>query len=69
MGGGDIRLLAMIGSFLGWVDVLSVLFIGSFIGLIFGLSMRQRELPFGPYLAAAAFIVIMMGSPTRFLGY
>jgi leader peptidase (prepilin peptidase)/N-methyltransferase len=67
MGGGDIKLLAMIGAFTGWVDVLWVLFLGSLLGLVFGLARRQKVLPFGPFLSAAAFIIIVIGSLSALL--
>lgn len=62
MGGGDIKLLAMIGCFTGWVNALWVIFLGSFIGLIFGLSTKQYRLPFGPFLSIASFIIITIGN-------
>jgi leader peptidase (prepilin peptidase)/N-methyltransferase len=67
MGGGDVKLLAMIGAFTGWVDVLWVLFLGSLLGLVFALARRQRVLPFGPFLSAAAFIIIIVGGFSAFL--
>jgi leader peptidase (prepilin peptidase)/N-methyltransferase len=68
MGGGDIKLLAMIGAFLGWKGTLATIFFGSFLGAAGGiLAMRKgggglkTAIPFGPYLCAAA-----LGA--RFLG-
>ncbi|BCO10316.1 type 4 prepilin-like proteins leader peptide-processing enzyme [Desulfolithobacter dissulfuricans] len=61
MGGGDIKLLAMIGAFLGWQSLLSVVFISSFTGSIIGIAAMVRQgkggqtrIPFGPFLAVAA---------------
>ncbi len=61
MGGGDIKLLAMIGAFLGWQSLLYVIFASSLIGSIFGIAaMRiqgrggRTRIPFGPFLAVAA---------------
>ncbi len=61
MGGGDIKLLAMIGAFLGWQALLFVIFASSFIGSIVGILMisKQKEgsetrIPFGPFLSLAA---------------
>ena len=68
MGGGDVKLLAMIGAFLGWQGVLLTLFFGSFLGAIGGLiAMRKSSeglrtaIPFGPYLCAAALIARYFG--------
>jgi len=69
MGGGDIKLAAMLGAFLGWQQVLFVFIAASFIGLIvsviamlFSDSVRQsRRVPFGPFLAAAAVTAIICG--------
>lgn len=61
MGGGDIKLLAMIGAFLGWQSLLYVIFASSLVGSIFGIiAMRvqgkggRTRIPFGPFLAVAA---------------
>jgi len=61
MGGGDIKLLAMIGAFLGWKGALATIFFGSFLGAAGGiLAMRKggkglkTAIPFGPYLCVAA---------------
>jgi leader peptidase (prepilin peptidase)/N-methyltransferase len=65
MGGGDIKLLAMIGAFLGWQSLLFVIFTSSLIGSIFGLAMigfkkknRQTKIPFGPFLSLAALLYL-----------
>ena len=61
MGGGDIKLLAMIGAFLGWQSLLYVVFASSLIGSIVGIAAmwlrgtgRRTRIPFGPFLAVAA---------------
>jgi leader peptidase (prepilin peptidase)/N-methyltransferase len=61
MGGGDIKLLAMIGAFLGWQSLLYVVFASSLVGsVIGGLSLllqkksSQTRIPFGPFLSLAA---------------
>ncbi|MEK7842328.1 MAG: A24 family peptidase, partial [Deltaproteobacteria bacterium] len=63
MGGGDIKLLAMIGAFLGWKAVIITLFTGSFIGAAAGSVLMLAKgkdskyaIPFGPFLAAGALI-------------
>lgn len=61
MGGGDIKLIAMIGAFLGWKGAVFSIFAGSLLGVAGGLAaMRtgseglKTAIPFGPYLCAAA---------------
>ena len=61
MGGGDIKLLAMIGAFLGWQSLLYVIFASSLLGSIVGIAamFKQRKggqtrIPFGPFLSLAA---------------
>ena len=61
MGGGDIKLLAMIGAFLGWRGSLATIFLGALLGTAGGiLAMRKggeglkTAIPFGPYLCVAA---------------
>ena len=61
MGGGDIKLLAMIGAFLGWEHVCMTLFLASCAGAMVGIGLmafrymeRGQYLPFAPFLAAGA---------------
>jgi leader peptidase (prepilin peptidase)/N-methyltransferase len=68
MGGGDIKLLAMIGAFLGWRAVPVTLLIGSLSGTVVGLSLIlfQRQdsrtpIPFGPFLALGAACALFYG--------
>ncbi|MCL1926737.1 MAG: prepilin peptidase [Syntrophorhabdaceae bacterium] len=68
MGGGDIKLLAMIGAFLGWRGAMLTLFIGSFLGAAGGVLAMRRSgeglrtaIPFGPFLCVAAMIVRYLG--------
>ena len=61
MGGGDIKLLTMIGAFVGPVNVLLVLFVGSFFGVIGGAVSRRGKLPFAPFLSIATFLVTLYG--------
>lgn len=67
MGFGDVILMAMIGSFLGWQPTLLVFFIAPFCGLISTvLSFRflsVREIPYGPYLSLGAMLVIFAWRP------
>jgi len=68
MGGGDIKLLAMIGAFIGWKGVLVTIFMGSAIGTLAGLAAMLAEkkdmkmrIPFGPFLAIGAVVSIFFG--------
>ncbi len=68
MGGGDIKLLAMIGAFVGWKGVLVTLFIGSIVGTLAGgavmlytRSSMKLKIPFGPFLAIGAMVHIFFG--------
>ena len=61
MGGGDIKLLAMIGAFLGWQSLLYVVFASSLTGSIVGVLAMIKQgkggrtrIPFGPFLALSA---------------
>lgn len=73
MGGGDIKLLAMIGAFVGWKGVLLTVFLSSAIGTLCGLLVMIRSgknmkmaIPFGPFLAAGAMIHIFFGNDLIF---
>jgi leader peptidase (prepilin peptidase)/N-methyltransferase len=68
MGGGDIKLLAMIGAFLGWQSIFVTLFVGSIIGSIIGVVVMVYEgsdsklaIPFGPFLAGGALVYLFWG--------
>jgi leader peptidase (prepilin peptidase)/N-methyltransferase len=65
MGGGDIKLLAMVGAFLGWEPVLLTVLVGASAGAVTGLSLialkrfrRDQYLPFGPFLALGAVVAM-----------
>lgn len=68
MGMGDVKLLAMIGAFLGWKGVVFVMLVSSLLGTIIGLSIilykkgdLKYALPFGPFLSLAAIIYVFTG--------
>jgi leader peptidase (prepilin peptidase)/N-methyltransferase len=64
MGGGDIKMMAMVGAFVGWQGVLLTIFGGALLGtLIFvPISLRTRKLvPFGVFLAAGAAVTFVAG--------
>ncbi len=62
MGGGDVKLLAMIGAFLGWKKALVVFFISPFFGVVIGLInlivKKDHVIPYGPFLSLAAVLSI-----------
>ncbi len=67
MGGGDIKMMAMVGAFVGWQGVLLTLFGGALLGtLVFVpfslLSKEERLVPFGVFLAAAAGATFVVGN-------
>jgi len=68
MGGGDIKMMAMVGGFLGWKGIILTTFMGSLFGSIIGILMmffRGREkgsqIPFGPFLALGALVSLYFG--------
>ena len=65
MGGGDVKLLAMAGAFLGWKMALVTFFIAPFFGAFFGLIVKLRTkesvIPYGPFLSAGALMSLFWG--------
>jgi leader peptidase (prepilin peptidase)/N-methyltransferase len=68
MGGGDIKLLAMIGAFLGWTSIPFTLFFASLTGSVVGLGFmiakgvgRRFALPFAPFLCLGALLYLLFG--------
>jgi leader peptidase (prepilin peptidase)/N-methyltransferase len=68
MGGGDVKLLAMIGAFLGWPSVPLTLFFASLGGSIIGLLLMLTKgvggkyaLPFAPFLCLGALFCLFFG--------
>ena len=63
MGLGDVHLLAAVGAATGWIVPTLTFFLAPFFGLLWALHLwlgrKQRELPYGPWLAAAALMVIL----------
>ena len=63
MGFGDVTLMGMIGSFLGWQPMLFVFLLAPFCGLVVGLAaktlLNRPYVPYGPYLSAAALVVML----------
>lgn len=63
MGFGDVTLLAMIGTFLGWQSCLVIFFLAPFYALGIGLLRlvlhAEREIPYGPFLCLAALTLVV----------
>jgi leader peptidase (prepilin peptidase)/N-methyltransferase len=64
MGGGDIKLMAVVGAMLGIKSVFFVIFASAFMGAVFGIALQtvSKEknimMPFGPFIAAASIIYL-----------
>jgi len=68
MGYGDFKLFAAVGSWLGWQMLLPTLLIAAASGALIGLAFlvthrkdRRTPIPFGPFLAVAAWLMLMYG--------
>ena len=68
MGGGDVKMLAMIGAFLGWKLVLVTLVLSSVLGSVIGLLViaarkggMKYALPYGTFLALGALVASLAG--------
>ncbi len=68
MGGGDIKLLAMIGAVIGWQGVLFTIFVASAVGTLAGMLVMLKsrkgmklKIPFGPFLAIGGIAYIFFG--------
>jgi leader peptidase (prepilin peptidase)/N-methyltransferase len=70
MGGGDIKLLAMMGAIVGWQGVLFTIFVASLVGTLAGLAamLQSRKgmklaVPFGPFLSIGSITYAFFGTP------
>ncbi len=68
MGGGDVKMMSMVGAFMGWKAVLLTTFMGSLAGSLIGIFLmivkgrgRRAKIPFGPFLALGALITLFFG--------
>lgn len=68
MGYGDFKLLAMLGAWLGWQALPSIILLSAIVGATVGIGLillqrmgREVPMPFGPYLAAAGWIALVWG--------
>jgi leader peptidase (prepilin peptidase)/N-methyltransferase len=71
LGGGDVKLMGMIGAFLGWKLVLLTFFmapvLGAGVGLFMKIRFRREVIAYGPYLSLGALISLLYGD--RILNY
>jgi leader peptidase (prepilin peptidase) / N-methyltransferase len=77
MGYGDFKLFAALGAWLGWQMLLPVILIAAAVGAVVGIFLmslrghsRTTPIPFGPFLAAAGWLMLMCGRPlvAKYLG-
>lgn len=68
MGGGDIKMMSMVGALMGWKAVLLTTFMGSLLGSVLGIFLmafrgkgRKTKIPFGPFLAVGALLTLFLG--------
>ena len=68
MGLGDVKLLAMMGAFLGWKSILFIIMVGSISGALVGITVmllknkdRKYAIPFGPFLSLGALSYLLYG--------
>lgn len=67
MGGGDVKLLFVLGLYFGWMQMLLLLLAASLMGFFAAipgvLQKTKKEIAFGPFLAAGCFFVLWFGGP------
>lgn len=65
MGGGDIKMMAMVGAFVGWQGVLLTIFLGALAGTVIFLPLslmgKKKLVPFGVFLAMGAVLTYLVG--------
>lgn len=64
LGMGDVKLMAMVGAFLGWKVAVVAFFIAPFFGLIYGIPLLlfkdEHHMPYGPFLSGGAVLTILL---------
>lgn len=66
MGGGDVKMMAMVGAFLGWKGALLTIFLGALAGTLVFVPIAARSnrlVPFGLFLAIGAAVTFYLGDP------
>ena len=68
MGGGDFKLLAALGAWMGWQMLPAIIMLSSVVGAVVGIAMivfgshgRETRIPFGPYLTGAGLLAMLYG--------
>jgi leader peptidase (prepilin peptidase)/N-methyltransferase len=68
MGGGDLKLLAALGAWMGWQMLPAIVLLSSVVGALVGIAMivfknhgREQPIPFGPYLTGAGLLALLYG--------
>ncbi|HEY0063450.1 MAG TPA: A24 family peptidase [Telluria sp.] len=77
MGGGDFKLLAALGAWMGWQMLPAIILLSSVVGAVVGISLilfkgngRDTRIPFGPYLAGAGVLALLFGPQiTMLMGF
>lgn len=68
MGFGDVKLMGVIGGFIGWKLAVATFFLAPFFGLLFAIprliSKKGKMIPYGPFLSLAAFICLLFQDAT-----
>lgn len=71
MGFGDVKMMAMIGGFLGWDAALLIFLAACVVGTVFGvlwmIFTREHYVPFGPYLALGTFLILLFKKEISYL--
>lgn len=69
MGGGDVKLMGMVGSLLGWKGAFLTIMLGAVTGSVVGVTLivlkkheADKVIPFGPYLAAGTLLTLFYGT-------
>lgn len=68
LGGGDVKLMAFFGAYLGIKSIFFIIFVSSLLGTIYGLSLiafkgkkTSHAIPFGPFLSFGALLYLFFG--------
>ena len=69
MGGGDVKFMAMVGSFLGWKGAFLTIMLGALSGSVVGVALivlkkhqAEQVIPFGPFLVFGTLLTLFMGN-------
>ncbi len=65
LGGGDVKLIALLGLYLSFFGLYELLLFSSLIGIAVAVITKSRKIPFGPSIAAGAYLVLLVGDVIR----